>query len=166
MLLLCGLVIRGFQFYGGYPVCYFVIRALSDMCPKPNDTENILRKKSHVEDFTESAAGLFKVLTESPDPEKRWNSITFPIDFNITSIFIKEKEIKLLLRKCFLVNSRFEQFIWLAFENKQIRLKIICLSCRIILLLVIYSRPCSSIESISTINFLSYQTTKTSLLFK
>lgn len=69
------------------------------MCPKPNETNNLLSKKSHVEDLTEKVAGLFKVLTEEPDHLNRWTSITFPVDFNFTVIGVK-KEAKLLLRKC------------------------------------------------------------------
>lgn len=70
------------------------------MCPKPNETENLLSKKSHVEELTEKVAGLFKVLTEEPDHLNRWTSITFPVDFNFTHIGVK-KETKLLLRKYF-----------------------------------------------------------------
>ncbi|RZC40613.1 twisted gastrulation [Asbolus verrucosus] len=65
-----------------------------DMCPKPNDTESVLSKKSHVEDFTDPVPGLFNVLTEYPDAQKRWNSTTFPVDIDISQ-YAPKKEIKI-----------------------------------------------------------------------
>lgn len=68
------------------------------MCPKPNATDNLLSKKSHVEELTERVSGLFNVLTDEPDNLGRWTSMTFPVDFNYTHIGVK-KETKLMLRK-------------------------------------------------------------------
>ncbi|XP_044269792.1 protein twisted gastrulation-like [Tribolium madens] len=65
-----------------------------DMCPKPNDTEGALNKKSNVEDFMEPVPALFNTLTEFPDNELRWNSTTFPIDID-TSQYGPKKEIKI-----------------------------------------------------------------------
>lgn len=74
------------------------------MCPKPNETDNLLSKKSHVEDL-EKVAGLFKALTDEPDHMNRWTSMTFPVDFNFTHIGVK-KETKLMLRKyCLALDS-------------------------------------------------------------
>jgi hypothetical protein len=64
------------------------------ICPKSNDTETTLSTKSHIEEFSEPVPGLFNVLTEYPDNEKRWNSTTFPINIEINQISQK-KEIKI-----------------------------------------------------------------------
>lgn len=69
-----------------------------DMCPRQNDTENRLSANSNVEEFLESIPGLFSVLTEFPDPHNRWNSTTYPVDYNSTHISVS-KELKLALRK-------------------------------------------------------------------
>lgn len=71
------------------------------MCPKPNDTESTLSRKSNVEDFLEPVPGLFNVLTEYPDDQNRWNSTTFPIDID-TSLYGPKKEIKIHMRKALL----------------------------------------------------------------
>lgn len=68
------------------------------MCPKRNDTETLLSKKSHVEDFNEAVPGLFKVLTEYPDEHQRWNSTTFPVDIDISQ-YGPKKEIKIHMRE-------------------------------------------------------------------
>lgn len=70
----------------------------SDMCPKPNSTDSRLSRNSHVEDFIERVPALFKSLTESPDALSRWDSMTYPVDYNFTHIGIN-KETKLMLRK-------------------------------------------------------------------
>jgi hypothetical protein len=74
--------------------------ALSDLCPKPNVTDNPLSKKSHVEDFNEPVPGLFQALTAEPDAHERWLTFTYPVDFDIT-LFApnQEKEIKYHMRK-------------------------------------------------------------------
>lgn len=68
---------------------------ITDLCPKPNLTDNPLSKKSHVEEFTEPIPGLFQALTDEPDPQERWLSFTYPVDIHI-SLFIPkiEKETK------------------------------------------------------------------------
>lgn len=71
---------------------------LIGICPKSNDTETTLSTKSHIEEFSEPVPGLFNVLTEYPDNEKRWNSTTFPINIEINQISQK-KEIKIHMRK-------------------------------------------------------------------
>lgn len=63
-----------------------------DLCPKPNETENVLSKKSHIEEFRNPVPELFLALTESPN--EKWNSITFPIDID-TSHYGPKKEIKI-----------------------------------------------------------------------
>lgn len=81
-------------------MCIFTVplSLLLDMCPKPNSTDNRLSRNSHVEDFIERVPALFRSLTESPDTLNRWDTITYPVDYNFTHIGIN-KETKLLLRK-------------------------------------------------------------------
>ncbi|KAJ8929959.1 hypothetical protein NQ314_017324, partial [Rhamnusium bicolor] len=55
-----------------------------DMCPKDNETTNILSKNSHVEDFPDAVPELFDVLTEIPDEFNRWNVILFPEEIDIS----------------------------------------------------------------------------------
>lgn len=55
------------------------------MCPKPNDTQNALSKTSYVEELADGIPGLFKALTGDPDPQKRWLSITYPVDIDISA---------------------------------------------------------------------------------
>lgn len=78
------------------------------MCPKPNVTTNALSRKSHVEDLPEPIMTLFYALVSEPDIQQRWESLTFPIDFDI-EVFKPDfqKEIKLLQSKLHLViNNR------------------------------------------------------------
>lgn len=67
-----------------------------DMCPKPNDTGTDLSRKSHVEDFDEVVPQLFMVLTELPDPHKRWETKTFPVDMEFNH-YEPKKEIKITM---------------------------------------------------------------------
>lgn len=70
-----------------------------NMCPKPNDTEqHELSRLSYVEDITVQVPSLFKLLTDSPDPEKRWETFTYPVDYNFTHL-MSDKEMKMRLRK-------------------------------------------------------------------
>lgn len=76
----------------------------TDMCPKPNYTSNALSRKSHVEDLKDEAIpNLFQALTAEPDPQERWLTFTFPVDFEI-SVFqpLLEKEFKYRTRKVFI----------------------------------------------------------------
>lgn len=56
-----------------------------DMCPKPNSTQTVSSKKSHVEEL-ESVPGLFKALTEdmgvSDNDDDEWTVFTFPVDID------------------------------------------------------------------------------------
>ncbi|XP_076358176.1 twisted gastrulation protein homolog 1-like isoform X1 [Tachypleus tridentatus] len=54
-----------------------------ELCPKPNDTDTDLSKKSHVEDLPEPIPALFTVLTEEEDHKLRWISYTFPAHITI-----------------------------------------------------------------------------------
>ncbi|KAF4519133.1 hypothetical protein B566_EDAN007406 [Ephemera danica] len=66
-----------------------------DLCPKPNETSNLLSKKSHVEDLIEPVEALYNILTAQPDEMQRWVSFTYPIDFDLTAFSPKlDKEIK------------------------------------------------------------------------
>ncbi|XP_067004001.1 twisted gastrulation protein homolog 1-A [Anabrus simplex] len=66
-----------------------------EMCPRHNETDNSLSKKSHVEDFPEPIPRLFNALTEEPDPLERWVSHTYPIDLDATPFHVKlNKELK------------------------------------------------------------------------
>jgi hypothetical protein len=67
------------------------------MCPKPNVTTSALSRKSHVEDLPEPIMTLFYALVSEPDLQQRWESLTFPIDFDI-EVFKPDfqKEIKIL----------------------------------------------------------------------
>lgn len=71
-----------------------------EMCPKPNITTSVLSKKSHVEDLPGSIMTLFYALVSEPDLQERWESLTFPIDFDI-EVFKPDfqKEIKMLQSK-------------------------------------------------------------------
>ncbi|CAH0551406.1 unnamed protein product [Brassicogethes aeneus] len=69
--------------------------ACVDMCPQVNETDTSLSTKSHVEDFKESVEGLFQVLTEYSDD--RWNSLTFPVDIDI-SMYAAKKEVKIYMK--------------------------------------------------------------------
>lgn len=53
------------------------------MCPKPNVTIDELSRKSQVEDLSDSLVTLFTALVSEPDPQQRWESLTYPIDFDI-----------------------------------------------------------------------------------
>ena len=64
------------------PIFFFFF---TEMCPKPNNTGSALSKKSHVEDFTEPYPSLFEALTAEPDTQKRWITVTFPVDFDLLS---------------------------------------------------------------------------------
>lgn len=70
-----------------------------DMCPKPNETNNVLSKKSHIEDFHDSIPGLFKALTSDPDPLQRWLTFTFPVDFDQSPYRIQHEKEEYYLRK-------------------------------------------------------------------
>ncbi|XP_012255891.2 twisted gastrulation protein homolog 1-B [Athalia rosae] len=73
--------------------CFFCLSYLYDeccscldLCPKPNATaRNPLSSKSHVEDLNEPVPGLFQALTMDSDPQERWKSFTFPVDFDVSS---------------------------------------------------------------------------------
>ncbi|XP_057664960.1 protein twisted gastrulation-like [Diorhabda carinulata] len=67
-----------------------------DICPKPNETETDLSKKSHVEEFDEGVPQLFSVLTESPDSLKRWDTKTFPVDMEF-NYYDPKKQIKITM---------------------------------------------------------------------
>lgn len=69
-----------------------------EMCKKPNISDSALNKKSNVEDFQESAPGLFTALTEGPDTFNRWNSTIFPIDIDISQ-YANKKEVKLIMQQ-------------------------------------------------------------------
>lgn len=73
------------------------VYCLLDMCPKPNVTTNALSRKSHVEDLPEPIMTLFYALVSEPDVQQRWESLTFPVDFDI-EVFKPDfqKEIKIL----------------------------------------------------------------------
>ncbi|XP_071448838.1 twisted gastrulation protein homolog 1-A [Hetaerina americana] len=75
-----------------------------DMCPRPNNTSggtsgsNSLGHKSHVEDYPDATPELFQALMAEPDPQQRWISFTYPINFDLSPYFrpkITEKEIKM-----------------------------------------------------------------------
>ncbi|CAL1687341.1 unnamed protein product [Lasius platythorax] len=68
-----------------------------ELCPKPNITDNPLSKKSHVEEFTEPIPALFQALTAEADPDERWLTFTFPIDFNML-VPKRENEMKYQLK--------------------------------------------------------------------
>lgn len=71
-----------------------------DMCPKPNDTGSSLGKKSHVEGFPDPVPALFAALMSDADPQERWITFTFPVDFYMDSYRPKlEKEFKYYTRK-------------------------------------------------------------------
>jgi hypothetical protein len=66
-----------------------------EICPKANETDNVLSAKSHVEEFPEGSPDLFNVLTEEKDRLLRWTSYTFPVQVSfITSGGSVPKEIK------------------------------------------------------------------------
>ncbi|XP_022909253.2 protein twisted gastrulation-like [Onthophagus taurus] len=69
-----------------------------DMCPKLNDTGLSLSKQSSIEDFQEKVPGLFTALTEQPDPEDRWISYTFAIQFDPLQFAPSTKDYKLQLQ--------------------------------------------------------------------
>lgn len=72
----------------------------SEMCPKPNITTNALSRKSHVEDLPEPIMTLFYALVSEPDIQQRWETLTYPIDYNIDMLKPElQKEIKLLQSK-------------------------------------------------------------------
>jgi len=54
-----------------------------DMCPEPNVTVDELSKKSQVEDLAEPIVTLFTALVSEPDPQLRWETLTYPIDLDI-----------------------------------------------------------------------------------
>ncbi|CAI6372317.1 unnamed protein product [Macrosiphum euphorbiae] len=54
-----------------------------DMCPEPNVTVDELSKKSQVEDLPEPIVTLFTALASEPDPQQRFESLTYPIDLDI-----------------------------------------------------------------------------------
>lgn len=56
-----------------------------DMCPKPTDTPFKLTNASSVEELGDGVPGLFAALTIEPDPDERWLSITYPIDFDLNA---------------------------------------------------------------------------------
>ena len=73
---------------------------LTDMCPKPNDTQTELSKTSYVEELADGVPGLFAALTSDPDPQQRWLSITYPIDFDLSAYrAVPEKTVVFHLRK-------------------------------------------------------------------
>lgn len=70
------------------------------MCPKPNDTQIKLAKSSYVEELGDGVPGLFTALTIEPDPEKRWLSITYPVDFDISQYrSLSDRQLVYHLRK-------------------------------------------------------------------
>lgn len=72
------------------------------MCPKPNITSNALGKKSHVEDLPEPIMTLFYALVSEPDLQERWESLTYPIDFDLELFKPNfQKELKLIQSKVF-----------------------------------------------------------------
>lgn len=76
------------------------MQCIADLCPKPNVTDNPLSKKSHVEDFSEPVPGLFQALTSEPDPQERWLTFTYPVDFDVALFTPKHgKEMKYKTRK-------------------------------------------------------------------
>ncbi|XP_013785056.1 twisted gastrulation protein homolog 1-like [Limulus polyphemus] len=56
------------------------------LCPKPNDTDTDMSKKSHVEDLSEPIPVLFTVLTEKEDHKFRWISYTFPAHLSFITL--------------------------------------------------------------------------------
>lgn len=69
------------------------------MCPKPNDTQTELSKTSYVEELADGVPGLFAALTSDPDPQQRWLSITYPIDFDLSAYrAVPEKTVVFHLR--------------------------------------------------------------------
>lgn len=69
------------------------------MCPKPNDTQKALPKKSHVEEL-EGIPGLFAALTEESDEEDdKWTIVTFPVDFDAVLYGVNEKNVQFYLSK-------------------------------------------------------------------
>ncbi|XP_043287657.1 protein twisted gastrulation-like [Venturia canescens] len=60
-----------------------------DLCPKPNVTNGLLSRKSHVEDFGESLPVLFRALTKEPDEHERWTTVTYPVDFDVSQFLPK-----------------------------------------------------------------------------
>ncbi|XP_046749126.1 twisted gastrulation protein homolog 1-A-like [Diprion similis] len=79
--------------------CFFCLSYLYDeccscvdLCPKPNATaRNPLGAKSHIEELDEPVPGLFQALTMDPDPQERWTSFSFPVDFD-ASLFDSRPE--------------------------------------------------------------------------
>lgn len=67
------------------------------MCPKPNETTSVMNRQSHIEDFSSAIPQLFRALTEYPDQNQRWNSTTFPEDYD-TTLYGPKKEIKIQMR--------------------------------------------------------------------
>jgi len=55
-----------------------------DMCPKPNYSSLRLSTASQVADLPEAIPNLFQVLTAERDPDERWLTFTFPVDFDIS----------------------------------------------------------------------------------
>ncbi|XP_046387154.1 twisted gastrulation protein homolog 1-A-like [Ischnura elegans] len=73
-----------------------------DMCPKPNNTNGgtsgTLGHKSHVEPYQDDMPELFQVLMSEPDPQQRWVSYTYAVEFELSPYFrpkLPEKEMKL-----------------------------------------------------------------------
>jgi len=72
------------------------------MCPKPNATTSALSKTSHVEEFEESIPGLFQALmSPEPDPQNRWITFIFPVDYSRKDATLLEKRIKITPGKHF-----------------------------------------------------------------
>jgi len=70
------------------------------MCPKPNTTSSALSKTSHVEEFEESIPGLFQALmSPEPDPQDRWITFIFPVDYSRKDAAFLEKQIKITASK-------------------------------------------------------------------
>lgn len=71
-----------------YCLDYFYTECCScvEMCPRPNDTENSLSQKSHVEDLAEPYPDLFNVLTEEKDRLLRWTTYTYPVTLSFISL--------------------------------------------------------------------------------
>lgn len=81
--------------------CDLSIIFVTDMCPKPNDTQTELSKSSYVEELPDNVPGLFAALTGEPDPQKRWLSITYPVDLDISAFQpAPERQLVYHLRKC------------------------------------------------------------------
>lgn len=90
----------------------------ADMCPKPNYSSLRLSTASQVADLPEAIPNLFQVLTAERDPDERWLTFTFPVDFDISMFKPQlEKEYKYRTREYWLLNLKFKNlYIQIAFS--------------------------------------------------